>query len=127
MERYTLSGEEHAAIKDINREFQAAVAVVANRLCGVEVTEPHGISSKHEGGVTVNNREIVIKEDFVRDIRNHWVDATKEEKATVDAIREVTKAFKEGGEEALKRIVHNIDMSKYPRMGTPVQSWSASA
>jgi hypothetical protein len=69
MQRYTLDNNVRIALAPYHREFQAAVAVIANRTLGVEIENPQGIG-KYEGGVVVRNAqgrvsEIAIKSDFV--------------------------------------------------------------
>jgi len=99
MKEYNLSNEKRRALAQHHREFQAAIAIIANRFLSVEVRNPEGIT-KAEGGVKVNGLDITINADNVTSEFNH-ARAIDTEAAVVDAIQCVESLFDALGEAGL--------------------------
>ncbi|MDD3371084.1 MAG: hypothetical protein PHE27_04575 [Alphaproteobacteria bacterium] len=97
-----MTPEQREALRPYNRAFQIAVAEIANRKMGIAQNMPQGIF-KYEGGVLVNQKEIVIYAEIVREdsLRRHQEiesnDPTPEENATAEAITELSEAFEKSG------------------------------
>jgi hypothetical protein len=96
MKKYTLPPEDRLALAPFHREFQAAVAVLANRTVGVDVSRPEGIG-KWEGGVKVNGLEIAIKDDYVAEDWKRTGETRPEEIAVAEAIETLAANFKTHG------------------------------
>lgn len=96
MQSFSLSNNERRALAKYHREFQAAIAVIANRSLGFAVTQPEGIG-KYEGGVRVNFLEIVIYSDAVAEDWKRSGKIIPEEVAVANAIRTIADDFKVRG------------------------------
>ena len=118
MQEYTLSDATRRALAAHHREFQAAIAVVANRACGIETSNPEGIG-RYEGGVKVRGREITVKHDFVSGGWTRDGKTTAEEIAVANAIQTVAADFTKHGEAALEPY---REMGQRMIMGDPLRA-----
>lgn len=96
MQNFTLSKEARRALAPYHREFQAAVAIIANHTVGNAWAPPRGIG-KYEGGVVVNRLEIAIFRETVQEDWRRENKTLPEEVAVAQAIETMAAAFKADG------------------------------
>ncbi|MDD3371085.1 MAG: hypothetical protein PHE27_04580 [Alphaproteobacteria bacterium] len=105
MKEFVLSDELREQLAPHHRLFQAAVAATANRKrnTGDPVAR---CAIKYCGGVRVEYRQIVIKQDHVQD---DWIEThryppppTADEIAVAESIEEIAAAFEENGPSVFK-------------------------
>jgi len=116
MKRYSLSDKQRRSLAQHHREFQAAVAVFANRAVGVQTDMPQAIG-KYEGGVKVNDLDIVIYANIVQEDWMRLKKTLPEEIAVASAMEEVAKLFTKRGSKILEPY---RDMTK-TMYGNPLQ------
>lgn len=102
---YTMDPGLRAAMAPHHRLVQAAIAVLANKTLGVSPSDALGIN-KFEGGVSVNAREICIRQGNVADdFSAEQTGGSPEELAVASAIGRVECLYQHGGLTALRGIV----------------------
>ena len=102
-----ISKKQRGVLRENQRAFQAAIAVIANRKLGREIgiyderKNPIGIY-REGGGVLVNGHMLAIRKNHVVDSGKWPYVTTEEEGVTVEAIDEIMALFKKQGAAALK-------------------------
>ena len=97
---FELSEQTRQKLVPYHREFQAAIAVIAHRLLGEEITEAHG-AGLYQGGVKIRDADICIGRNIVQ---TYWPRQLRieEEGAVVAAIKKIAADFEIRGEVALE-------------------------
>jgi hypothetical protein len=124
MIQFKLSDEIRELMVLIEPYVQAAIAIEANKLLGVDAENPYGIF-KYEGGVNINGCEICIKYDYLCDDwkRTGLDEPTPEEIATQKAIEMVASFVENGKNNILKGLLPDGIANKTCEIGDPLRSF----
>ena len=117
---FKISDKDRKRLEPIHRRFQAGISALANKKVGAVAPDDRvdGIF-KCEGGVCVNNREICIKEETVRDDWRRSGDTPfPEEVAVVEAMLELVERVKKGDDlaEFDQYVIHGNNLTSFFRV-----------